>query len=147
MKLEEKFVATATGKLPMKKLIMTVIIGAAKLLVSLIIVCTTTMVLLLIVAYKIIMRKYSSKARSKVNRVDQVSSKTVDIENFCTHTEQEISRHSSMESLVLSPTWEYKSDELTIDNYITVPSSQEWYPGVTDLLTISSTYGVNESIL
>ena len=83
MKLEEKFDAgkcsTATGKLLMKKLIMTVVIDAEisySWLTSLIIVCTTTMVLLLIVAFKRIMEKLSSNT-NKVDQCIKVSSETV----------------------------------------------------------------------
>ena len=83
MKLEEKFDArkcsTATGKILMKKLIMTVVIDAAisySWLTSLIIVCTTTLVLLLIVGYKRIMEKLSSNA-NKVDQCIKVSSETV----------------------------------------------------------------------
>ena len=68
-----------TGKLPMKKLIMTVIIDTAisySWLTSLIIVCTTTLVLLLIVGYKRIMEKLSSNA-NKVDQCIKVSSETV----------------------------------------------------------------------
>ena len=83
MKLEENFDAgkcsIATGKLLMKKLIMTVVIDAAisySWLTSLIIVCTTTLVLLLIVGYKRIMEKLSSNA-NKVDQCIKVSSETV----------------------------------------------------------------------